>query len=106
MFENFLGKEIEKVIFVFRNDTHQSASTDVLSAEHNEVKPSLLRDPTTLSHLTEVIETFDQMNLREPLLRGIYGYGLERPVDLQQRALKPCISGSFSYIFLKLKFVN
>ncbi|CAF1336488.1 unnamed protein product [Rotaria sordida] len=28
------------------------------------------------------------MNLREPLLRGIYGYGLERPSDVQQRALK------------------
>ncbi|CAF4311834.1 unnamed protein product, partial [Rotaria sordida] len=33
------------------------------------------------------------MNLREPLLRGIYGYGLERPSDVQQRALSPCISG-------------
>ncbi|CAF1336469.1 unnamed protein product [Rotaria sordida] len=33
------------------------------------------------------------MNLRELLLRGIYGYGLERPSDVQQRALSPCISG-------------
>ncbi|CAF5132459.1 unnamed protein product [Rotaria sp. Silwood1] len=33
------------------------------------------------------------MNLREPLLRGIYGYGIEHPSDVQQRALKPCISG-------------
>ncbi|CAF3868397.1 unnamed protein product [Rotaria sp. Silwood1] len=32
------------------------------------------------------------MNLREPLLRGIYDYGFERPVDVQQHALKPCIS--------------
>ena len=84
----------------------RNANAGVLSAERNEVKASLPRDPTTLSRLTEVIEVFDQMNLREPLLRGIYGYGLERPADLQQRALKPCISGSFSYIFLKLKFVN
>ncbi|CAF0764413.1 unnamed protein product [Rotaria sordida] len=33
------------------------------------------------------------MNLREPLLHGIYGYGLERPTDVQQRALKACTSG-------------
>ncbi|CAF1483483.1 unnamed protein product, partial [Didymodactylos carnosus] len=33
------------------------------------------------------------MNLREPLLRGIYGYGFERPSAIQQRAIKPCISG-------------
>ncbi|CAF1192819.1 unnamed protein product, partial [Didymodactylos carnosus] len=33
------------------------------------------------------------MNLREPLLRGIYGYGFERPSAIQQRAIKPFISG-------------
>ncbi|CAF3469169.1 unnamed protein product [Rotaria sp. Silwood1] len=33
------------------------------------------------------------MNLHELVLRGIYGYGLERPTDVQQRALEPCISG-------------
>jgi superfamily II DNA/RNA helicase len=94
------------LIFAFRNDTHQSASTDVLSRERNDIKPSLPRDETTLSRLTEVVEHFDQMNLREPLLRGIYGYDFERPSDVQQRALKPCISGSFSIISLKLKFVQ
>jgi translation initiation factor 4A len=40
-----------------------------------------------------VVEQFDQMNLREPLLRGIYGYGFERPSAIQQRAIKPCILG-------------
>ena len=34
------------------------------------------------------------MNLREPLLRGIYGYGFERPSAIQQRAIKPCILGA------------
>ena len=47
------------------------------------------------SNWTEVVEQFDQMNLREPLLRGIYGYGFERPSAIQQRAIKPCILGSF-----------
>ena len=42
-----------------------------------------------------MVENFDQMNLREPLLRGIYGYGFERPSAIQQRAIKPCILGSF-----------
>ena len=36
------------------------------------------------------------MNLREPLLRGIYGYGFERPSAIQQRAIKPCILGGWS----------
>ncbi|CAF1543647.1 unnamed protein product [Rotaria sp. Silwood1] len=33
------------------------------------------------------------MNLRESLLRGIYGFGFERPSAIQQRAIKPCILG-------------
>jgi len=50
-------------------------------------------DGTIESNWTEVVENFDQMNLREPLLRGIYGYGFERPSAIQQRAIKPCILG-------------
>jgi len=50
-------------------------------------------DGTIESNWTEVVEQFDQMNLREPLLRGIYGYGFERPSAIQQRAIKPCILG-------------
>jgi translation initiation factor 4A len=40
-----------------------------------------------------MVEQFDQMNLHEPLLRGIYSYGFERPSAIQQRAIKPCILG-------------
>lgn len=32
----------------------------------------------------ECIETFDAMELREDLLRGIYGYGFEKPSAIQQ----------------------
>lgn len=50
-------------------------------------------DGTIESNWTEIVDNFDQMELREPLLRGIYGYGFERPSAIQQRAIKPCISG-------------
>jgi translation initiation factor 4A len=33
------------------------------------------------------------MNLREPLLRGIYAYGFEKPSAIQQRAVVPLASG-------------
>ena len=32
------------------------------------------------------------MNLREDLLRGIYGYGFEKPSAVQQRAIIPIIN--------------
>uniref|UniRef100_A0A668AH44 RNA helicase n=1 Tax=Myripristis murdjan TaxID=586833 RepID=A0A668AH44_9TELE len=36
---------------------------------------------------------FDDMGLRENLLRGIFAYGFERPSAIQQRAILPCIKG-------------
>ena len=50
-------------------------------------------DGTIESNWTDLAESFDQMNLHEPLLRGIYSFGFERPSAIQQRAIKPCIMG-------------
>ena len=41
----------------------------------------------------EKITNFDNMDLPEPLLRGIYGYGFERPSTIQQMAIKPIREG-------------
>ncbi|XP_045621883.1 eukaryotic initiation factor 4A-I isoform X3 [Procambarus clarkii] len=45
------------------------------------------------SSWTEVATSFDDMNLGESLLRGIYAYGFEKPSAIQQRAILPCIKG-------------
>jgi translation initiation factor 4A len=41
----------------------------------------------------EIIESFDNLNLNEALLRGIYSRGFEKPSAIQQRAIKPMILG-------------
>jgi len=41
----------------------------------------------------EVLPTFDEIGLREDLLRGLYAYGLEKPSAIQQRAIVPMIKG-------------
>eukprot|EP00611_Tribonema_gayanum_P029568 TRINITY_DN7955_c0_g1_i1.p1 TRINITY_DN7955_c0_g1~~TRINITY_DN7955_c0_g1_i1.p1 ORF type:complete len:406 (-),score=173.25 TRINITY_DN7955_c0_g1_i1:60-1277(-) len=41
----------------------------------------------------EAVESFDAMELREELLRGIYAYGFEKPSAIQQRAIKPILMG-------------
>ena len=41
----------------------------------------------------ESIGQFDNMNLKENLLRGIYGYGFEKPSTIQQKAIIPLING-------------
>ncbi|XP_035225399.1 eukaryotic initiation factor 4A-I-like [Stegodyphus dumicola] len=45
------------------------------------------------SNWEEVIDNFDNMQLHEPLLRGIYAYGFEKPSAIQQRAIMPCVRG-------------
>ncbi len=39
------------------------------------------------------MESFDQMNLKECILRGIYAYGFEKPSLIQQKAIGPMIAG-------------
>ncbi|XBJ05910.1 hypothetical protein VPH35_024601 [Triticum aestivum] len=41
----------------------------------------------------EFVGSFDAMGIREDLLRGIYGYGFEKPSAIQQRAVVPIIAG-------------
>ncbi|EJU06331.1 DEAD-domain-containing protein [Dacryopinax primogenitus] len=45
------------------------------------------------SESVKVISTFDQLGLKEDLLRGIYAYNFEKPSAIQQRAIAPIMSG-------------
>merc|ERR550525_602957 len=40
-----------------------------------------------------VFESFDDYDLDENLLRGIYSYGFEKPSAIQQRGIKPILDG-------------
>lgn len=41
----------------------------------------------------EAVTSFDQMGIRDDLLRGIYAYGFEKPSAIQQRAVMPIVGG-------------
>lgn len=45
------------------------------------------------SNYDGVVDSFDDMDLKEDLLRGIYAYGFEKPSAIQSRAILPCIGG-------------
>lgn len=42
---------------------------------------------------TIMIDNFDNMSLKESLLRGIYAYGWEKPTKIQQQAIIPLVEG-------------
>ena len=39
------------------------------------------------------IDSFEELDLKNELLRGIYSYGFEKPSIIQQKAIKPLIDG-------------
>ena len=54
--------------------------------------PTTTDGPVT-TNFDHAIETFDEMGLREELLRGIYSFGFEKPSAIQQRAIVPMSEG-------------
>ena len=48
---------------------------------------------TRVNQEVRVYETFDEMNLSENVQRGIYGYGFEKPSEIQKRATVPIKEG-------------
>jgi superfamily II DNA/RNA helicase len=51
------------------------------------------RSAPTREDDTDPCRTFDDMNLKADLLKGIYAYGFEKPSAIQQRAIRPIVRG-------------
>ena len=41
----------------------------------------------------EIYDTFEDLDLKDNLLRGIYGFGFEKPSAIQQKAIMPFLKG-------------
>jgi superfamily II DNA/RNA helicase len=55
------------------------------------------------SNYDETVDSFDAMNLKAELLRGVYAYGFERPSAIQMRAIMPVIKGKLNNTVLYQK---
>eukprot|EP00483_Globobulimina_turgida_P010008 UN10027 len=61
--------------------------------EEEEKKGKNAFDQNHLSKQRDIVSSFDEMGLKKGLLRGIYGYGFEKPSAVQQRAIMPILRG-------------
>ncbi|CAD6208572.1 GSCOCG00010560001-RA-CDS [Cotesia congregata] len=59
----------------------------------NDGPPGMEPDGVIESNWDQIVESFDDLNLKDQLLRGIYAYGFEKPSAIQARAILPCIKG-------------
>ncbi|KAI9633568.1 P-loop containing nucleoside triphosphate hydrolase protein [Dioszegia hungarica] len=64
--------------------------SDSKAPEGNDLE---LAGETIESNWDQVVDNFDNMELKSDLLRGVYAYGFERPSAIQQRAIMPIITG-------------
>eukprot|EP00920_Eleutheroschizon_duboscqi_P005806 GHVT01013648.1.p1 GENE.GHVT01013648.1~~GHVT01013648.1.p1 ORF type:complete len:478 (+),score=52.43 GHVT01013648.1:1319-2752(+) len=61
-----------------------------IMADDNAAAPAGDREIIETNY-DDVVESFDLLNLKEDLLRGIYNYGFEKPSAIQQRGIKPIL---------------
>ena len=64
-----------------------------MSEVSKESDPKVSEGQEVETNWDETTTSFDEMDLKEELLRGIYAYGFEKPSAIQQRAVKPMIIG-------------
>jgi len=50
-------------------------------------------DEDFFTNWEESVEKFDDLGLKEEVLRGIYGYGFVKPSPIQQKGILPLIQG-------------
>lgn len=50
-------------------------------------------DQSLESNWDQTVQKFDDLNLKEDLLRGIYGVGFEKPSVIQQKGILPLLKG-------------
>ena len=69
------------------NNNRRSRNNDKGARNNNNTRKNLENDINT------PCLTFDDMKLKDDLLKGIYAYGFEKPSAIQQRAIKPIVLG-------------
>jgi translation initiation factor 4A len=53
----------------------------------------IIEEEEFITNWDEVVESFDDMGLKEGVLRGIYGHGFVKPSPIQQKGILPVIQG-------------
>eukprot|EP01084_Bolivina_argentea_P029558 54884_1 len=77
---------------------HKQINDNDNNNEDNEQKKQPLHDNNNKNvqfetNWNKIVDSFECMNLKEEILRGIFGYGWETPSAIQQRAILPVLTG-------------
>jgi translation initiation factor 4A len=70
-----------------------SDSTSASTGKPGSEEPAVVYYEENESNRYDEFKSFDNMNLSQELLRGIYGYGFEKPSPIQTKAIVPLLKG-------------
>ena len=73
----------------------ESMSTSERSERSEPVEQGdrVISDRSQKFYTENVVTSFEDLNLKETLLRGVYSYGFELPSAIQQKAILPVLDG-------------
>ncbi len=79
-----------------KNDKEVKTATIATQEAKEEEKGAALEEKKAEeveieSNWEEKVDTFDELHLKEELLRGIYGYGFTKPSPIQQKGILPLL---------------
>ena len=81
-------------------DIHQTYLIDgfIRCIARNRIIPELIIITCSWYYLKitadiEIFKSYEDMNLKDSVLRGVYKYGWEKPPKIQQKAIVPIIQG-------------
>ena len=72
---------------------HQDKYKDLMEMNEEEKEDEEFGFIFQSNRRLKVYKTFDEMKLRDELMKGIYAYGFDKPSSVQQRAIMPIIEG-------------
>lgn len=75
------------------NKMNENSKYTNINSKNIKTNTNDINMDTIDSNWNETIDSFDLMDLKEDLLRGIYAYGFEKPSEIQKLAIKPTIQG-------------
>jgi translation initiation factor 4A len=69
----------------------------MVDIKKSDIKTEEVKDkPTTTefdTNWTDTVDSFDALELKKDLIRGIYGYGFTKPSVIQQKGILPLLKG-------------
>jgi translation initiation factor 4A len=83
-----MASEEQQPVVAEGGDAPQEAGQGLRGAGGDEIDGNDIE-----TNWDESVDTFDALELKEPLLRGIYAYGFEKPSAIQQRGILPVLKG-------------